>query len=350
MPDLKCCIYNEIPLVFLKINEVKDMMNQSKKRRLLAAGAVGAVGAVAVALMAGCASIGHTAKAEPEIGYLQLNPDMKVRRLVVHNATPKGTVLFLHGFPETIYAWKDISAELSKDYEIHAFDWPGYGDSSRPSADKFSYAPRDYAKVLKDYIEQAGIDKQNLVIYATDIGALPALLSAIDDPAIAKRIIVGDFAPFNRPQYMQERLQGLKEPKSAEAVRAAFNKTRDEILQNAFTRGLPAASHYEVSPELMADMARGWPNGTLTTADAFYHYYSHFTRDEDYFEGNLAKLKTPVKVIWGEQDIYVRKEMGEELAKRANLDFEVLPNIGHYPHLQSKETTIAEVRSAFDGK
>jgi pimeloyl-ACP methyl ester carboxylesterase len=105
-----------------------------------------------------------------------------------------------------------------------------------------------------------------------------------------------------------------------------------------------------VAPEFKADMARGWSNGPLTTADAFYHYYSHFTRDEDYFEGNLAKLKTPVKVIWGEQDIYIKKEMGEELAKRAGLEFEVLPNIGHYPHLQSKETTIAEVRSAFDGK
>jgi pimeloyl-ACP methyl ester carboxylesterase len=57
-----------------------------------------------------------------------------------------------------------------------------------------------------------------------------------------------------------------------------------------------------------------------------------------------------VKLIWGEQGVYIKKEMGEELAKRAGLEFEVLPNIGHYPHLQSKETTIAEVRGAFDGK
>jgi pimeloyl-ACP methyl ester carboxylesterase len=268
--------------------------------------------------------------------------------MVVRNAAPKGTVLFLHGFPETLYAWADIAATLGREYEVHAFDWPGYGQSSRPSADQFAYAPRDYAGVLKDYIEQAGIDKGNLVIYATDIGALPALLAAIDDPAIARQIIVGDFAPFNRPQYMQERLQALKEPESAQAVRAALNKTRDEILQNAFTRGLPAALHYELPAEFSADMARGWPNGELSSADAFYHYYSHFTRDQDFFEAKLAKLKTPIKVIWGDQDIYIKKEMGEELADRAHVELKVLPNIGHYPHLQDKAATISEVRAAFD--
>lgn len=285
-----------------------------------------------------------------EVGYVQIDSDIKLRRMLVHGNAPKGTVLFLHGFPETLYAWHGIASGLGHEYAVHAFDWPGYGQSSRPTADKFAYAPRDYAEVLKGYIEQAAIDKKNLVIYATDIGALPVLLAAIDDPAIARHILVGDFAPFNRPQYMQERLQGMKDPRSAEAVRAAFNKTRDEILQNAFTRGLPATSHYELSAEFRDDMARGWQNGELTSADAFYHYYSHFTRDQDFFEEHLARLKTPVTVIWGEQDIYIGKEMGEELASRANLEFRPLPGLGHYPHLQDTATTISEVRTAFGAR
>ena len=54
----------------------------------------------------------------------------------------------------------------------------------------------------------------------------------------------------------------------------------------------------------------------MTTADAFAHYYSHFTRDQDHFESQLARLKTPVKVIWGEKDLYIKKEMGVEFAER----------------------------------
>ena len=102
--------------------------------------------------------------------------------MVVHNPRPKGTVLFLHGFPETLYAWKDISLALADDYEVHAFDWPGYGLSSRPTVDRFSYAPKDYAHVLNEYIGKAGIDTSKLTIYATDIGALPALLLALEKP------------------------------------------------------------------------------------------------------------------------------------------------------------------------
>ena len=70
-----------------------------------------------------------------DIGFFQIDEDITLRRMVVHNPRPKGTVLFLHGFPETLYAWKDISLALADDYEVHAFDWPGYGLSSRPTLD-----------------------------------------------------------------------------------------------------------------------------------------------------------------------------------------------------------------------
>ena len=113
-----------------------------------------------------------------ETSFVQVSPDITLRRMVVGKRNPKGTVLFLHGFPETMLTWRHLALELGSDYEVHAFDWPGYGQSSRPSASQFSYAPRDYAQVVKAYIRIAGIDKSKLVIYATDIGALPPLLSA----------------------------------------------------------------------------------------------------------------------------------------------------------------------------
>ncbi|MGO7165069.1 alpha/beta fold hydrolase, partial [Rhizobium johnstonii] len=66
----------------------------------------------------------------------------------VRAPAPKGTVLFLHGYPETLTVWKDIATTLAADYDVHAFDWPGYGQSSRPAFERFSYAPKAYALVL----------------------------------------------------------------------------------------------------------------------------------------------------------------------------------------------------------
>lgn len=297
---------------------------------------------------AGAAKLDLAPSPKMEIDELQVNSDIKLRHMVYRPVHPKATVLFLHGFPESMYSWKPIAESLSSDYEVHAFDWPGYGQSSRPSADRFSYAPKDYAQVLEQYIRASGIDSSKLVIYATDIGALPVLLAALEQPHIARKIIVGDFAPFNRPQYMWENLAALKSKPSSDVVRAAMNQTRDEILANTFFRDNPTEERYMLPQEFRDDIAKGW-DGDITAADAFYHYYSHFTRDQDYFEANMTKLKVPVKVVWGEKDSYVMKEMGVEFAERNNLKLTILPGLGHYPHLQAPKQTADELRAEIEG-
>ncbi|NLS05938.1 alpha/beta hydrolase [Rhizobium sp. P32RR-XVIII] len=293
-------------------------------------------------------SLGHAASSgqKAEIGFVEVTKDITLRRMVVHSVNPKGTVLFLHGFPETLFVWKDISMALGDEFEVHAFDWPGFGQSTRPAVEKFSYAPTDYADVLKAYIERAGIDRSKLTIYATDIGALPALLLAIEEPDIAKNIVVGDFAPFNRPEYMYESLQNLKTEPSASQTRAYMNKTSAEILTNVYRRGLSKEEQFDLPTDVQEDMNRGWSHGDLTSADAFYHYYAKFTRDQDFLEANLDKLKTPIKVVWGEKDLYINKDMGVELAKRIEARLDVLPGTGHYPHLQKPARTVDEVRAS----
>jgi pimeloyl-ACP methyl ester carboxylesterase len=279
-----------------------------------------------------------------EIGYLAITGNMSLRRMLIRSQHPKGTVLFLHGFPETIYAWKSIAVALADDYEVHAFDWPGFGMSSRPPVNHFSYSPRDYASVLKEYIDHSDIEQSALTIYATDIGCLPALLLALDEPGIARSIIVGDFAPFNRPAWIWENLQALKAKPASDQIRGFMNANRDEILANTFFRDLPEGTRFPLSADFKDDMARSWIPGDLTPADAFYHYYSYFTRDQDFFEANLARLKTPVRVVWGSEDLYIKKEMGIEFADRIRAVFTLLPGVGHYPHLQVPQHAIDEIR------
>ncbi|KQV83289.1 alpha/beta hydrolase [Rhizobium sp. Root1220] len=279
-----------------------------------------------------------------EISYIDVTPDITLRRMVAGVPNQKGTILFLHGFPETLLVWKHIATELAEDYEVHAIDWPGYGLSSRPAPSKFSYSPRAYADILTAYINAAGIDRSKLTIYATDIGSLPALLAALEDPGIAGKIVVGDFAPLDRPSYMYETLQNLKNEPSATKTRAYMNQTSAEILANAYRRGLSLEKQFDLPTDVLSDMAEGWSHGDITSADAFYHYYSHFTRDQTYLEAHLDDLKTPVKVVWGEDDFYIKKAMGEEFAQRIGAPLTLLQGVGHYPHLQTPQDTVAEIR------
>lgn len=283
-----------------------------------------------------------------EIGLIALDDGISVRRMLVHAAEPKGTVILLHGFPETLYAWRDIANALADDYDVHTFDWPGYGLSSRPSPDDFSYAPSSYSNLLRQYIDAAGIDRSALTIYATDISGLPVLLLALREPDLARRIIVGDFAPFNRPDYMHQDLRSLKDKASSDQVLESWKSFRNHLVEGkGFGTGLPAEAQFDVPREFKDDMGQGWDHGTMTTMEAFYHYYSFFTRDQNYFEQRLEDVKTPVKVVWGELDPYINKDMGIELAERLGVEFQLLSGIGHYPHLQAPDQVVEEIRRSF---
>jgi pimeloyl-ACP methyl ester carboxylesterase len=149
---------------------------------------------------------------------------------------------------------------------------------------------------------------------------------------------------------MHETLQGLKSKPTADVIHATMNRNRDEILENAYRRGFSKDEQFDISQEYKADMLQGWSHGDMTSADAFYHYYSHFTRDQDDLEQSLEKLKTRVKVVWGERDFYIKKEMGLEFASKARVEITILPGLGHYPHLQSPAHVVDEVRAAFGGR
>jgi pimeloyl-ACP methyl ester carboxylesterase len=288
-------------------------------------------------------------RSQTEIDYVELKSGLKLRRMIWRNSSARGNVLLLHGFPETIYAWGETAKFLVKEFEVHAFDWPGYGLSSRPLSDEFSYSPKDYANVLKDYIQTASLDSKELLVYATDIAALPALLLALDEPLIMRKIIVGDFGPFDRPQYQSELLRDLKGGGPAAAkVRDYMNANKDAVVERAFRNGLSKEHQFEVSKEYKDDLISGWDGPNMTSADAFYHYCSFFTRDGNYFEANLNRLRTPVKVLWGALDAAIRKEMGTELAERINAPIEILDGVNHYLHLQDPKHLYEAVDSFFE--
>jgi pimeloyl-ACP methyl ester carboxylesterase len=55
-----------------------------------------------------------------------------------------------------------------------------------------------------------------------------------------------------------------------------------------------------------------------------------------------------VKVVWGEKDLYINKEMGVEFAERVRAKLTLLPGMGHFPHhLQNPMLAINEVRDTF---
>jgi alpha-beta hydrolase superfamily lysophospholipase len=51
----------------------------------------------------------------------------------------KPTIVLLHGFPTSSHMFRDLIPLLSKKFHLIAPDYPGYGNSSMPSVNKFCW-------------------------------------------------------------------------------------------------------------------------------------------------------------------------------------------------------------------
>jgi hypothetical protein len=81
--------------------------------------------AVFCALSLSLISCGNMQTASPpkmEIGEVQVNPDIKLRRMIYRPSHPKGTVLFLHGFPETLYDQAGLRFSISISISLSIFN------------------------------------------------------------------------------------------------------------------------------------------------------------------------------------------------------------------------------------
>ena len=69
-------------------------------------------------------------------------------------------VLLLHGFPQTMYMWRDIAPRLAAEFTVVCADLRGYGESSCPPStrDHAPYSKRAMARDMVSVMERLGFE------------------------------------------------------------------------------------------------------------------------------------------------------------------------------------------------
>ena len=96
-------------------------------------------------------------------------------------------ILFVHGFPEFWYAWKNQLAEFGRDHHAVAPDMRGYNLSSKPPAVE-QYAVPHLVEDLSQLARHLGHERFTLV--AHDWGGVAAWAFAMVHPDRLERLIV----------------------------------------------------------------------------------------------------------------------------------------------------------------
>jgi pimeloyl-ACP methyl ester carboxylesterase len=252
------------------------------------------------------------------------------------------TLLLLHGFPTSSHMFRDLIPLLADRFHLIAPDLPGFGQTTWPSRERFSWSFDELAKVIDRFVERVGLDR--FAIYVFDYGAPVGLRVALARPDRITAIISQNgnayedglgkaWAPFERYWHDPTRANrdALRELLTPTSVRAQYTHGVQEPSLVS-PDGSALDSYYLTRPgvvEAQLDLFRDY-----ATNVALYPAFQAYFRKE----------QPPLLAVWGRNDPFFLPA-GAEAFQRDLPDAEVhLFDTGHFAletHAREIASTIA---------
>jgi len=246
-------------------------------------------------------------------------------------------VVFIHGFPEGWFAWRDQMHALAHPvsgagFRTIAVDLRGYGQSDKPSGSgnyKASLVAGDVAALIRS------LGEGPVPVVGHDWGGPIAYRLAMDHPELVSRLFI-----LNGPHPLQ--FNRLLRKSAAQRKRSwyifffqlPFLPERAMSRKDTFARMFRGA----VPEERLADYARAFPD------------VSSWTPPIDFYRAARSKDATPktkiidkdVLVIWGMRDFALGPECLEGLEEwLPRVRIERLPNAGHFVQQEAADEVSA---------
>jgi pimeloyl-[acyl-carrier protein] methyl ester esterase len=272
------------------------------------------------------------------------DPSLQARFLETGDGEP---TLMIHGSGMSAPTWAPLLAELG-DRRIHAVDLPGFGLSD----------PHDYSgRALRRHavaqvgsmLDALGLERARLV--GTSLGAMWTLCMALERP---ERVV--SVVGLGIPAVSLAGMRGnaFFRAMTTPGVRAVVRRVPVPKSPKAMRRAsLDAMGRHAVDrmPDAYFDLVRatmlmpGWRTAMYTHLNLALR--SGRPRPENLFtDAELASIEVPVRLVFGDADVYGGPEVGERAVKLmpdARLD--VIPG-GHAPFLDDPERCAELIRAA----
>ena len=249
-------------------------------------------------------------------------------------------IMFVHGFPEFWYEWKNQLAEFGTDYQAVAPDMRGYNLSSKP-AEVDQYQVKYLVEDLRALAEKLGHKK--FILVAHDWGGAVAWAFAIAHPDYLEKLIIinaphpGVFQRELRENPAQQKASGymlmFRSPQ-AEQTLSANNYAL--LVQVVLGEGLKTGVFTEEDKKAYIE---AWSQPGALTGGLNYYRAARVgpPAEGDKQPANFAaglpslEVKVPTLVIWGERDTALLTGNLEGLDKFVpNLTIKRIPEGTHW--------------------
>jgi pimeloyl-ACP methyl ester carboxylesterase len=240
------------------------------------------------------------------------------------------TVLLLHGFPTSSQMFRTLIPLLAGKYHVLAPDYPGYGSSSMPLRDKFSYTFDSLAQVIDEFTEKVGA--RRYALYVQDYGAPVGYRLAVKHPDRITGIVVQNGNAYDEGldnDFWKPLKEYWKAPNSKEKRDAIRNLLTYEATKWQYTEGYRHAERVSPDGPCHDQFLLDRPGNDEIQLDLFLSYGSNpplYPSWQEYFR----KYQPPMLIVWGKND-KIFPAAGAEPYKRdiKDLEFHLL-DTGHF--------------------
>lgn len=245
-------------------------------------------------------------------------------------------VVFVHGFPDYWYSWKDQMEGLSDKYEVVALDTRGYNMSDKPEAPEAYDMPNLVADV-KAVIEAEGQSKA--IIVGHDWGGMISWMFAAAHPEMTDKLIIVNLP---HPKGFSRELADNKQQQKNSAYARQFQQPESHKMLNAtMLSNIVAAG----DDELKAKYQAAFENSSF---DAMMNYYRRNYPREPYAENQIEfpKLGMPVLQFHGLNDTALLSDALDGTWDELTADYTLvtIPGAGHWAHHDAPDMVTQTMR------
>lgn len=246
-------------------------------------------------------------------------------------------LVLLHGTSDSLHAWDGWAAALSPDRRVIRFDLPGFGLTGPPPDDDLTM--ERYREVLFALLDR--LEVRRAILAGNSFGGRIAWTSAIHAPdRVAGLILVDASGLVSEPVEVPAgfALAGL--PGVREALRNTLPRFLVRMsLQSVY--GDPARlTEAEVDRFYEITLREG-------NRDALIGRFRMSPAGPDV--DRIAEIAVPTLILWGAEDRLIPPDAARRWGEAVDgAEVVVLEGLGHVPHVEDPEASVAAVRGFLD--
>ncbi len=251
-------------------------------------------------------------------------------------------IVLLHGFPSSSHMYRNLMRELEGEFHLIAPDYPGFGNSDRPSREGFVYTFDHLAEIIEKFLQVLGLNKFSF--YMQDYGGPIGFRIAVKQPDWIQALVIQ-----NTNAYEEGLTSVFEDMRPLWEKRTTFNEWR---ATKTFDLGSTIWQHTHG----VHDMSKISPDSWNMDQYFLDRPHSHFIQLELQadFGSNLQryaewhryfrKHQPPALVVWGRND-QIFSPQGAEMYKRDLRNIEVhMLDSGHFALEEECETIADHIR------